>query len=261
LEATARTNVSTDSISLDKESIPVEYSIVMEASSIMTDGILVRHGRRSDVVAGMRAVGPIAVAVLVFGASFGILARDADMGIAAPIVMSLTTFAGSAQFAVASVLDSGGAVAAAIVAAVLLNLRYLAIGMSVAPSLRGGPVRRLAEAQLAVDESWAVSQREGRVDRDRLVGAGLVLMTSWCLGTIAGVLGGSAIGDPADYGLDAMFPALFLALLVGQLDGPRARAAAIGGGLIALVLTPVVPAGLPIVAALGGAVIALAVKR
>ncbi|HEY6692425.1 MAG TPA: AzlC family ABC transporter permease [Solirubrobacteraceae bacterium] len=209
----------------------------------------------------MRAVAPIAVAVLVFGASFGILARDAGMGIAAPIVMSLTTFAGSAQFAVASVLESGGAVAAAIVAAVLLNLRYIAIGMSVAPSLRGGPVRRLAEAQLAVDESWAVSQREGRVDRDRLVGAGLVLMSCWCLGTVAGVLGGSAIGDPADYGLDAMFPALFLALLVGQLDGPRARTAAVGGALIALVLTPVVPAGLPIVAALGGAVIALAVKR
>jgi 4-azaleucine resistance transporter AzlC len=239
----------------------VEYSIIMEASSIMPDEILVRHRRRSEVVAGMRAVAPIAVAVLVFGASFGILARDAGMGIAAPIVMSLTTFAGSAQFAVASVLDSGGAVAAAIVAAVLLNLRYIAIGMSVAPSLRGGPVRRLAEAQLAVDESWAVSQREGRVDRDRLVGAGLVLMSCWCLGTVAGVLGGSAIGDPADYGLDAMFPALFLALLVGQLDGPRARAAAVGGALIALVLTPVVPAGLPIVAALGGAVIALAVKR
>jgi branched chain amino acid efflux pump len=239
----------------------VEYSIIMEASSIMPDQILVRHRRRSEVVAGMRAVAPIAVAVLVFGASFGILARDAGMGIAAPIVMSLTTFAGSAQFAVASVLDSGGAVAAAIVAAVLLNLRYIAIGMSVAPSLRGGPVRRLAEAQLAVDESWAVSQREGRVDRDRLVGAGLVLMSCWCLGTVAGVLGGSAIGDPADYGLDAMFPALFLALLVGQLDGPRARAAAVGGALIALVLTPVVPAGLPIVAALGGAVIALAVKR
>jgi 4-azaleucine resistance transporter AzlC len=239
----------------------VEYSIIMEASSIMPDEILVRHRRRSEVVAGMRAVAPIAVAVLVFGASFGILARDAGMGIAAPIVMSLTTFAGSAQFAVASVLNSGGAVAAAIVAAVLLNLRYIAIGMSVAPSLRGGPVRRLAEAQLAVDESWAVSQREGRVDRDRLVGAGLVLMSCWCLGTVAGVLGGSAIGDPADYGLDAMFPALFLALLVGQLDGPRARAAAVGGALIALVLTPVVPAGLPIVAALGGAVIALAVKR
>ena len=209
----------------------------------------------------MRAVAPIAIAVVVFGASFGILARDAGMGVVAPIVMSFTTFAGSAQFAVASVHGSGGAVVAAILAAVLLNLRYLAVGMSVAPSLRGGPLRRLAEAQLAVDESWAVSQRGGRVDRDRLIGAGLVLMASWCLGTVAGVFGGSAIGDPSDYGLDAMFPALFLALLVGQLDGPRARVAALLGGLIALALTPVVPAGLPIVAAAGGAVIALAAVR
>jgi 4-azaleucine resistance transporter AzlC len=226
----------------------------------MADSGIARQGTRA-VLAGMRSVAPIAIAVVAFGASFGILARDAGMGVAAPIVMSVTTFAGSAQFAVASVLDSGGAVAAAIAAAVLLNLRYLAIGMSVAPSLRGGPLRRLAEAQLSVDESWAVAQRDGRVDRDRLVGAGVVLMVAWCAGTVAGVLGGSALGDPADYGLDAMFPALFLALLVGQLDGPRARVAALAGALIALALTPVVPPGLPIVAAAAGAGIALGVRR
>jgi predicted branched-subunit amino acid permease len=182
------------------------------------------------------------------------------MGVAAPIVMSLTTFAGSAQFAVASVLDDGGALAAAIAAAVLLNLRYLAIGVSVAPSLRGSAPRRLAEAQLAVDESWAVAQRDGRVDRDRLVGAGAVLMLAWCAGTVGGVLGGSALGEPEDYGLDAMFPALFLALLAGQLTSRRARAAALAGGLIALALTPMLPPGVPIVAAAGGAVLALAVK-
>jgi 4-azaleucine resistance transporter AzlC len=233
----------------------------MEASSIMADCSPARQAEQSGLVAGMRAVAPIAVAVVAFGASYGILARDAGMGVAAPIVMSLTTFAGSAQFAVASVLESGGAVAAAIVAAVLLNLRYLAIGASVAPSLRGGPLRRLAEGQLAVDESWAVSQSDGVVDRDRMIGAGLVLMVAWCGGTVAGVLGGSALGDPADYGLDAMFPALFLALLVGQLDGPRARAAALAGGLIALALTPLVPPGIPIVAAAAGAVVALGVRR
>jgi branched chain amino acid efflux pump len=232
----------------------------MEASTIMTD-VPARPQARDGIVAGARAVAPIAVAVLAFGASFGILARDAGMGVAAPIVMSFTTFAGSAQFAVVSVLDDGGALAAAIAAAVLLNLRYLAIGVSVAPSLRGSAGRRLAEAQLAVDESWAVAQREGRVDRDRLIGAGLVLLPAWCLGTVAGVLGGSALGDPEDYGLDAMFPALFLALLVGQIDGPRTRAAAIAGALIALALTPVAPPGVPIVAAAAGAIVALAVRR
>jgi 4-azaleucine resistance transporter AzlC len=232
----------------------------MEASTIMTDLPAARQSR-TELMAGARAVLPIAVAVFAFGASFGILARDAGMGVAAPIVMSVTTFAGSAQFAVASVLDDGGALAAAIAAAVLLNLRYLAIGVSVAPSLRGSAPRRLAEAQLAVDESWAVAQRDGRVDRDRMVGAGVVLMVFWILGTIGGVLGGSALGDPADYGLDAMFPALFLALLVGQLTSRRARVAAVLGALIALALTPLVPPGVPIVAAAGGAVIALAVRR
>ena len=220
----------------------------------------VAHPHRAGMAAGARAVAPIALAAAAFGVSFGIMARDAGMGIAAPLVFSLTTFAGSAQFAVASVLQGGGAVATAIVAAVLLNLRYLAVGMSVAPALRGSKARRLAESQLAVDESWAVSQLGGRVDRDRLVGAGLVLFGAWFAGTATGVLGGSALGDPADYGLDAMFPALFLALLVGQIDGPRSRVAAISGALIALTLTPVLPAGVPIVVAVAGAALALGVR-
>jgi 4-azaleucine resistance transporter AzlC len=231
----------------------------MEAGTIMANTRARRQVPRS-FTAGARAAAPIAIAVIPFGASYGIMARDAGMGIVAPILMSVTTFAGSAQFAVASVLGSGGAVAAAIVAAVLLNLRYLAIGVSVAPALRGRAARRVAEAQLAVDESWAVAQREGRVDRGRLLGAGSVLMAAWLSGTVAGVLGGSALGDPADYGLDAMFPALFLALLVGQLDGRRAWVSALAGGLVALALTPFVPPGLPIVAAVLGAAIALAVR-
>jgi 4-azaleucine resistance transporter AzlC len=231
--------------------------------SIITERAAARAARpahRAGMVAGARAVAPIALAAAAFGVSYGILARDAGMGVAAPLIFSLTTFAGSAQFAVASVLSGGGAVATAIVAAVLLNLRYLAVGMSVAPALRGSKARRLLESQLAVDESWAVSQREGRVDRDRLVGAGLVLFAAWFGGTVTGVLGGSALGDPADYGLDAMFPALFLALLAGQIGDRRRLVAAIAGAAIALALTPVLPEGVPIVVAVAGAALALAVR-
>jgi 4-azaleucine resistance transporter AzlC len=232
--------------------------MMMEAGSILAD----RPARwQGEMVAGARAVSSISIAVFAFGASFGILARNAGMGIAAPIVMSLTTFAGSAQLAAVSVLGAGGGVAAAIVAAVLLNLRYLAVGVSVAPSLRGSAVRRLLEAQLVVDESWAVSNRGGRVDRERLLGAGLILLAAWCLGTIGGVLGGRALGNPSDYGLDAMFPALFLALLVPQLGSSRrARAAALSGALIALALTPFVPPGIPILAAVCGVLLALVVR-
>jgi branched chain amino acid efflux pump len=214
-----------------------------------------------SMVAGARDVAPIALAAAVIGMSFGILARDAGMGVVAPIVMSLTTFAGSAQMAAVTVMDDGGAVAAAVAAAILLNLRYVAIGISVAPSLRGRRVRRLAESQLATDESWAISQDRGRVDRERLIGAGLVLLVAWTTGTVAGVFGGSVLGDPATYGFDAMFPALFLALLVGQLGDGRARAAALAGALIALGLTPVAPPGVPIVAAAAAALVALRPER
>ena len=212
--------------------------------------------------AGARAAAPIAVAVVAFGASFGILARDAGMGVLPPILMSLTTFAGSAQFAVASVLGSGGALAAAIVAAVLLNLRYLAIGVSVAPALRGGPARRLAEAQLAIDESWAVAQRDGRVDRGRLLGAGTVLMVSWMGGTIGGVLGGERARRSRRLRARRDVPRA-LPRPAGRRSSTaaRARAAALAGGVIALALTPVLPPGLPIVAAALGAVLALTVRH
>jgi branched chain amino acid efflux pump len=207
-------------------------------------------GSTTNYRAGARVVAPLAVAAGSFGAAFGILAEGAGMGVLAPIVMSATTFAGAAQFAAASVLDEGGTVIAAVAAAVLLNARYLVISLSVAPSFRGSRVRRFLESQLIVDESWAVAQvGGGRVDRRLLVGAGLTLFPFWVAGTALGVLGGEALGDPERFGLDAAFPALFLALLATQVVNRRTLAAAIGGGLVALVLLPLTPPGVPVIAA------------
>ena len=199
---------------------------------------------------GARAIAPIAVAAAAFAASFGILARAAGFDAVAAIVMSATTFAGSAQFAVVSTLETGGAVAAAIVAAVLLNARYAPISVSVAPFFGGSPVRRLFESQLIVDESWVVSRRpDGRYDRRILIGAGAVLYVVWVTGTAVGVLVGDAIADPETLGLDAAFPALFLALLVPQISSRRALAVAALAAVIALVLIPFTPAGVPIIVA------------
>jgi 4-azaleucine resistance transporter AzlC len=199
---------------------------------------------------GARAVAPLALAAASFGAAFGVLAVTAGMGVAAPIVMSATTFAGAAQFAAASVLDEGGGVVSAVAAAVLLNARYAAISLAVAPDFRGSRLRRLLESQLIVDESWAVAQRGGgRIDRRVLVGAGLVLFPFWVGGTTVGVLFGDVLGDPEQLGLDAAFPALFLALLATQLVNRRAVIAAVAGGLIALVLLPIAPPGVPVIAA------------
>jgi 4-azaleucine resistance transporter AzlC len=199
---------------------------------------------------GARAVAPLAVAVVGFGISYGVLARAVGFGWLAPIVMSATTFAGSAQFAAASVLGDGGTVAAAVAAALLLNARYGPIGVSVAPSLEGGVRSRFLHAQLVVDESWAIAaEGDGRFDPRVLVGAGLVLYVSWIGGTAIGSIGGEALGDPSTLGLDAAFPALFLALLMPQLRGRRTVQAAVLGAAIALALTPVAPAGVPIIAA------------
>lgn len=199
---------------------------------------------------GARAAIPIAAGALVFGVSFGVLARTAGMGTWAPIAMSATTFAGSAQFAVASILDAAGGALAAIAAAVLLNTRYAALGIAVAPDFRGPLWRRLLESQAIVDESWALSARGGgRFDIAVLVGAGLTLWPCWVAGTALGVLFGDLFADPAALGLDAAFPALFLALLAPMVRARRALAAALLGAAIALALVPLAPPGVPIIAA------------
>jgi 4-azaleucine resistance transporter AzlC len=198
---------------------------------------------------GVRAAIAVAATVWFFGASFGLVARAAGMGVLAPLVLSATTFAGSAQFALTSILGAGGGAAAAIVAAVLLNARYAPISISVAPLFRGPRLRRLVESQLIVDESWALASRGGRFDRRLLLGAGLLLYAAWVSGTAVGLLAGDALGNPKDLGLDGAFPALFLALLVPQLRAPRAALAAVLAGAIALILIPITPAGIPIVAA------------
>ena len=114
-------------------------------------------GERTELRGGAVTAIPLAVAVGLFGVSFGVLsATTGGMGALPAIVMSATTFAGSAQFAAASILSAGGQPLAAIAAALLLNARYVPIGVSVAPFFSGGPLHRFMQAQLVVDESWAI---------------------------------------------------------------------------------------------------------
>jgi 4-azaleucine resistance transporter AzlC len=212
---------------------------------------------------GMRVMLPLMPAIVAFGASFGVLARAAGVDSLAAIVMSATTFAGSAQFAVVSVLGAGGTAAAAIGAAVLLNARYAPMALAASGAFRGGPLRRLLEAQLLVDESWALSSREGHFDRRLLLGAGGILYVGWNAGTAIGVLAGDSLTDPATLGLDAAFPALFLALLAPLLrsaDRTPLAAALLGAG-IALALTPLTPAGVPVIAATAACLVGLTRPR
>ena len=201
---------------------------------------------------------PYAVAALLLAISFGVLAEPV-MGSVAPIVMSVLLFAGSAQFAATAVLAAGGGAAAAIVAGSLLNLRYVPMGIALAPSLRGGPLRRAVTGQAMIDFSWAAASRgDGRFDPAFMVGATAPSYPCWVIGTAIGVFAGDLIGDPAALGLDALFPAFFLCLLVEGELRPGVPAVVAGlGSLIALVLIPFTPAGIPVIAASAAALVGL----
>jgi predicted branched-subunit amino acid permease len=188
---------------------------------------------------------PIAVADVVDGLAFGALAV-AVMGHVAPIVMSLTAFSGSAQYAMLAVLRGDGTPAAALLAAAALNARYLAISAVVAAWVPGSRWRRAACCVLLTDANWAVAA-DGTPTR--LIAAALTELAAWTGGTALGVVFGTALGDPLHLGLDAAFPALFAWLLRDQLADRPAVLAALVGATVALALTPLLPAGLPVLIA------------
>jgi 4-azaleucine resistance transporter AzlC len=207
--------------------------------------------------AGARAGLPFAVAAFMLAISFGVLAEPL-MGPGAAVAMSTFVFAGSAQFGATAVLASGGGAIAAILAGVLLNARYIPMGIALAPSLRGGPLRRAAYGQAMIDASWAMANLGGgRFDPGFMVGATLMSLPAWIAGTALGAFGGNLIGDPEALGFDVMFPAFFLALLANELHSGRARGAAAIGAAVALVLIPIAPPGVPVIAASSAALLGL----
>jgi 4-azaleucine resistance transporter AzlC len=210
-------------------------------------------------LAGARAVLPLASATGVMGISFGVLAYSLGWGLVAPIVFSIITFSGTAQFAVASVLGSGGGMVPAIVAAVLLNARFLPMGVAVGPFLKGGPLRRALEGQAVVDASWALANRGGgRFDREFMIGATVPQVIFWIGGTVVGVLAGGIVGDVKQLGLDVIFPAFYLALLVEELRGGGWTIAVVLIAVaLALALVPFTPPGIPVIASCAAALLGL----
>jgi predicted branched-subunit amino acid permease len=177
-------------------------------------------------------------------------AVTAGWGSVAPVVMSVIVFSGAAQFATLAVLSAGGSAVTAIVAATMIASRFLAIGVALGPSMRGGRVRRALEGQAVVDASLILARTgEGRYGVRRLLGSTLPQFAGWTLGTLAGVLVGDAIPDPDKLGLDALFPAFFLVLVWSELGTTAGRVTAATATLIAVVLIPIAPPGIPVVAA------------
>lgn len=208
-----------------------------------------------------RAVAAFSIAVLIFGVTFGVVARAAGWSSLQAVAMSASVFAGAAQFAVIGALSGGSTGWVALVAGAVLNLRLFALALGVAPGLsRHVPIRAL-QCYLVTDESVAIAAREdGSIDAKRFVRAGIWVASAWVIGTAIGALGGSFVSDPMAWGLDAAFPGGFIALLAPRLiSDPMARRVAVAGALICLVLVPFVPLGVaPVVAALAAL---LGVKR
>jgi 4-azaleucine resistance transporter AzlC len=196
----------------------------------------------------------IAVATGIYAVSFGVLSVAAGFSLAQTCVMSLVAFTGASQFTYVSVLGAGGSAASGLPPALLLAGRNMIYALSLREVVRGGPLRRALEAHLVIDESTAMAhaQSDPEDKRRAFLLTGIGVFVCWNVGTLAGALTGGLLTDPRAFGLDAIFPAVFLALLVPQLRDGRAVRAALLGALIALVLLPIAPAGVPVMAAVLG---------
>jgi predicted branched-subunit amino acid permease len=192
-----------------------------------------------------------------YGIAFGAAAVASGLTVWQAVALSILTFTGASQFALVGVLGAGGSIASATIAAVLLGSRNTLYGLRLAPVLGVTGWRRAAAAQIVIDESTAVSiaqEEHGQPSMQRgfwLTGIGVFLL--WNLFTILGAVGVAAMGDPAEWGLDAAVPAAFLGLVWPRLKGRDPWAVAVAAAVIALLLVPVAPAGVPIIASVAAA--------
>jgi 4-azaleucine resistance transporter AzlC len=191
----------------------------------------------------------------IVGVSFGALSVAGGLPVWVPVVMSLVVYAGSAQFSAVGLLLAGSAPVAAAATGLLLNTRLAAYGVAVADVVGRGRLVRLTGAHLITDETVAFALAQPGPERRRTAFwvSGIGLFAVWNVSVLAGALAGGALGDTAAFGLDAAFPAVLAALVLPVLrDAPRLRRCALLGACVALAVTPVVPAGVPVLLALAG---------
>jgi predicted branched-subunit amino acid permease len=193
----------------------------------------------------------IGLATGAYGLSFGALAVTAGLSLAQAAAMSALVFTGATQLSVVGALAAGGTAAPAVASGLVLASRHVAYGIAVAPVLPAAIRARLLAAHLVIDESTAMARSQPDPQRARVAfwATGASVFVCWNAATIAGAVLGRAVAEPAALGLDAVFPAAFVALLAPQLVTPKARRAALAGASIAAALVPLAPAGIPVLAA------------
>ena len=206
----------------------------------------------------LRDISLVCLADAIVGASFGAITVSGGLRPWVPITMSVLVFAGGAQFAAAGVVLAGGSPAAAAVAGLVLNARLLPYGFAVADPVGGRWWTRLLGAQLVTDETVAFTLRQPERQRRHATfwACGLALFLCWNVAVVLGVLAGAVMRNTGDFGLDAAFPTVLLALVLPSLADRGTRHAALAGAVIAVAATPFLPAGLPVLLALAGLVLA-----
>ncbi len=191
----------------------------------------------------------VAFTVGLYGAAFGAAGITAGFSILQTCLLSLLLFSGASQFAVVGIMGAGGSAVSAIATATLLGFRNALYGLQLAPILKVTGLKRIIASQITIDESTAVSTLQSN-DSDRkrafyLTGFGVYIF--WNLFTFLGALGASAIGDPSVWGLDAAVPAAFCGLVWPRLKDKRLLLISACAIILALLLTPITPAGIPII--------------
>jgi 4-azaleucine resistance transporter AzlC len=225
----------------------------------VTDQLLDRR-ERSAIVRDSLGVG---VATGAYGLSFGAVSVASGLSVAQTCALSLLMFTGASQFALVGVVAAGGAPLSGAMTALLLGTRNTLYGLRLARLLRFTGLRRLLAAHVLIDESTAMSVTRQTTSAARLgfLTTGVSILVLWNLATFAGAVAGNAIGDPRTYGLDAAVGAAFLALLWPRLSTATNRAVAVAAAAVALGIVPLAPAGVPVLAAAGVALLAGVLTR
>jgi predicted branched-subunit amino acid permease len=201
----------------------------------------------------------VAIPVGTYGAAFGAASISAGFSVLQTCLLSLLLFSGASQFAVVGVMGAGGSALSAIATGALLGFRNGLYGLKMAPILKQRGLKKIIAAQLTIDESTgvAIGQEPRGVEASRygFWATGLGVYVFWNLFTLLGAVGAQSIGDPSAWGLDAAVPAAFLGLVWPRLTDTKTRFVAVAAALLAIALTPLAPAGVPITATVAIALI------
>jgi predicted branched-subunit amino acid permease len=206
----------------------------------------------------------VSIIVGLSGIAFGAASVAAGFSVLQSCALSLLTFSGASQFALVGIMGAGGSALSGIATASFLGFRNGLYGLRMAPIMKVSGIKRIFAAHVTIDESTGVALSQEEIGEAAMrkgfwyTGIGVFLF--WNLFTLLGALGAHAMGDPAEWGLDAAVPALFLGIVWPKLRTRSDRLLAGGAVLMALVLSPLLPAGLPIISTALLAIVMGAVK-